>query len=199
MFTSRAEHRLILRQDNADRRLLKYGYEFGLIPKNKYDDLKKRELLIVAGKELLSEIKYKPSDVEEYLEEVGSSKLDNSETAAKITKRPEIKLKELLSRDNKTPSSIVSQLLEDGKVLEQIEIELKFEGYISRQYEMIEKMKKLEKVKIPLDFNFKKIVQISAEGREKLDKIKPRTIGQASRISGVTPSDISILLVYLHN
>ena len=199
MFTSRAEHRLILRQDNADRRLLKYGYEFGLIPKDKYDDLKKRELLIVAGKELLSEIKYKPSDVEEYLEEVGSSKLDNSETAAKITKRPEIKLKELLSRDNKTPSSIVSQLLEDGKVLEQIEIELKFEGYISRQYEMIEKMKKLEKVKIPLYFDFKKIVQISAEGREKLDKIKPRTIGQASRISGVTPSDISILLVYLHN
>jgi len=199
MFTSRAEHRLILRQDNADRRLLKYGYEFGLIPKEKYDDLKKRELLIVAGKELLSEIKYKPSEVEEYFEEVGSSKLDNSETAAKITKRPEIKLKELLSRDNKTPDSVILQLLEDDKVLEQIEIELKFEGYITRQYEMVEKMKKLEKVKIPIDFNFKKIVQISAEGREKLDKIKPRTIGQASRISGVTPSDISILLVYLHN
>ena len=199
MFTSRAEHRLILRQDNADRRLLKYGYEFGLIPKDKYDDLNKRELLIVAGKELLNEIKYKPSDVLDYFEEIGSSKLDNMETATKITKRPEIKLKELLNRDTKTHNPLLNKLLEDDKVLEQIEIELKFEGYIARQYEMIEKMAKLEKVKIPLDFNFKKIVQISAEGREKLDKIKPRTIGQASRISGVTPSDISVLLVYLHN
>lgn len=199
MFTSRAEHRLILRQDNADRRLLKYGYEFGLIPKEKFDDLKKRELLISAGKDMLSEIKYKPSDVEEYFEEIGSSKLDNMETAAKITKRPEIKLKDLLNRDKKTHNSLISELLENDKVLEQIEIELKFEGYIVRQYEMIAKMEKLEKVKIPSDFDFKKIVQISAEGREKLNKIKPRTIGQASRISGVTPSDISILLVYLRN
>lgn len=197
MFTSRAEHRLILRQDNTDRRLLKYGYEFGLIPKEKYDDLKERELMISAGKEMLSEIKYKPSDVEEYFEEIGSSKLDNSETAAKITKRPEIKLKELLNRDKKTDNSLIKEILNNEQVLEQIEIELKFEGYIIRQYEMIAKMEKLEKVKIPLDFNFKNIVQISAEGREKLDKIKPRTIGQASRISGVTPSDISILLVYL--
>jgi len=199
MFTSRAEHRLILRQDNADRRLLKYGYEFGLIPKENFDDLKKRDILIAAGKELLSEIKYKPKEVDEYFEEIGSSKLDNSESAAQITKRPEVKLKELLKRDKKTDNPVLAKILSNEKALEQIEIELKYEGYITRQYEMIAKMEKLEKVKIPLDFEFVKIKQISAEGREKLDKIKPRTIGQASRISGVTPSDISILLVYLRN
>ena len=199
MFTSRAEHRLILRQDNADRRLLKYGDEFGLIPKENFDELKKREILIASGKELLSDIKYKPKEVDEYFEQIGSSKLDNSESAAKITKRPEVKLKELLKRDIKTRNPILGEILSDEKALEQIEIELKYEGYITRQYEMIAKMEKLEKVNIPLDFEFGSIKQISAEGREKLDKIKPRTIGQASRISGVTPSDISILLVYLRN
>lgn len=199
MFTSRAEYRLILRQDNADRRLMKYGYEFGLIPNDKFEELQRREILITSGKDMLSGIKYKPKDVDEYFEEIGSSKLDNSESAAKITKRPEVKLKELLIRDKKTQDSLLGELLKEEKVLEQLEIELKYEGYIARQYEMIEKMEKLEKVKIPLDFEYKKISQISAEGREKLDKIKPRTIGQASRISGVSPSDISILLVYLRN
>ena len=199
MFTSRAEYRLILRQDNADRRLLKYGYEFGLIPQEKFDELKKRELLIASGKDLLSDIKFKPKDVDKYFDEIGSSKLDNSESAAQLTKRPEVKLKDLLIKHNETFDSVFNEILSDEKVLEQIEIELKFEGYISRQYEMIAKMEKLEKVKIPSDFGFQKIKQISAEGREKLEKIKPRTIGQASRISGVTPSDISILLVYLRN
>ena len=199
MFTSRAEYRLILRQDNADRRLMKYGYEFGLIPKEKYDELKRKELLITSGKELLLDIKYKPKDVNDYFEEIGSSKLDNSESAAKITKRPEVKLKELLNRDKKTQNSLFAEILNEEKVIEQIEIELKYEGYIVRQYEMIEKMEKLEKVKIPLNYEYNKIKQISTEGREKLNKIKPRTIGQASRISGVSPSDISILLVYLRN
>ena len=199
MFTSRAEHRLVLRQDNADRRLLKYGYEFGLIPKENFDELNNREVLIASGKKMLSEIKYKPKDVDEYFEKIGSSKLDNSESAAKITKRPEVKLKELLEQDEKTDNPLMGEVLADEKALEQIEIELKFEGYISRQMEMIAKMEKLEKVRIPSDFEFENIKQISTEGREKLKKIKPRTIGQASRISGVTPSDISILLVYLRN
>ena len=99
------------------------------------------------------------------------------------------------SRDFLT--SDLENVINDEKAIEQIEIELKYEGYIKRQYEMIEKMMKLEKTKIPLNFNYNETIQISAEGREKLSKTKPRTIGQASRISGVTPSDIAILLVYL--
>jgi tRNA uridine 5-carboxymethylaminomethyl modification enzyme len=199
MFTSRAEHRLILRQDNSDRRLLKYGYEFGLIPKEKFDELKERELLITSGKKLLTETKVKPSEIFDYFSEIKSSQLDNSESLAQITKRPEVNLKDLLVKNKKELTAEFDELLNDEKVLEQLEIELKFEGYISKQYEMIEKMEKLEKVKIPLDFEYSKINQISNEGREKLNKIKPRTIGQAARISGVSPSDISILLVYLRN
>jgi tRNA uridine 5-carboxymethylaminomethyl modification enzyme len=199
MFTSRAEHRLILRQDNADRRLMKYGYEFGLIPKEVYNEIKERELLISVGKEFLHNFKIKPKNVEKYFEKIGSSKLENSEHADKIIKRPEVKLYDLLNLYKKRGISIIDKLLVNKKAIEQIEIETKFEGYIARQYEMINKMEKLEKVKIPIDFEYYKITQISAEGREKLQKIKPRTIGQASRISGVSPSDISVLLVYLRN
>jgi len=197
MFTSRAEHRLLLRQDNSDRRLLKYGYEFGLIPKEQYDELKKRELLISTSKELLNKIRVKPSDVEKYFEKIGTSQLGSGESISKITKRPEIKLKEALTYVESKKYPEVQKLKECDKAIEQVEIELKYEGYIKRQQEMIEKMEKLENVQIPLSFKYKNIIQISAEGREKLERIKPRSIGQASRISGVSPSDISILLVYL--
>ncbi|VAX27762.1 tRNA-5-carboxymethylaminomethyl-2-thiouridine(34)synthesis protein MnmG [hydrothermal vent metagenome] len=197
MFTSRAEHRLLLRQDNTDRRLMKYGYEFGLIPKEMFEELKQREVLILNGLDLLARKTIKPDEISKYFEKIGSSKIEGSESIAKITKRPEVKLKDVLSLINPNGDTELETLIKDDKAIEQIEIELKYEGYIKRQYEMIEKMMKLEKIKIPLSFNYNKIVQISAEGREKLSKTKPRTIGQASRISGVTPSDISILLVYL--
>ena len=197
MFTSRAEHRLLLRQDNSDRRLMKYGYEFGLIPKEQYDELKKRELLISTSKELLNQIRVKPADVEKYFEKIGTSQLESGESISKITKRPEIKLKEALTYVESKKYPEVQKLKECDKAIEQVEIELKYEGYIKRQQEMIEKMEKLENVQIPLSFKYKSIIQISAEGREKLERIKPRSIGQASRISGVSPSDISILLVYL--
>jgi tRNA uridine 5-carboxymethylaminomethyl modification enzyme len=197
MFTSRAEHRLLLRQDNADRRLMKYGYEFGLIPKEMYDELQQREVLISNGLDLLGRKTIKPQEISEYFERIGSSKIEGSESIAKITKRPEVKLKDVLSLIKTNGDSDLEELMKDDKAIEQIEIELKYEGYIKRQYEMIEKMLRLEKIKIPLSFNYNEITQISAEGREKLSKTKPRTIGQASRISGVTPSDISILLVFL--
>lgn len=196
MFTSRAEHRLLLRQDNADRRLMKYGHEFGLISEDMYKNLLQREIQISTGIELLNRKNLKPKDVSEYLESVGSAKLQGSESLAKLTKRPEVRLKDVLRIVNQNENAEFDDLKND-KVIEQIEIELKYEGYIKRQQEMIDKMMKLEKIKIPLSFNYLKVNQISSEGREKLTKTKPRTIGQASRISGVTPSDISILLVYL--
>jgi len=197
MFTSRAEHRLLLRQDNSDRRLMKYGAELGLIPEELFKELQQREVLISSGLKLMSKLIIKPNEISDYFEKIGSSKIEGSENLEKLTKRPEVKLKDMLSLIKPSGNSDLESIINDEKVIEQIEIELKYEGYIKRQYEMVEKMMKLEKINIPLSFNYNEIIQISAEGREKLSKTKPRTIGQASRISGVTPSDISILLVYL--
>jgi tRNA uridine 5-carboxymethylaminomethyl modification enzyme len=196
MFTSRAEHRLLLRSDNADRRLFKYGYEFGLIPKEVFNELKERETLIQSGIEFCSNNKISFKNLNEFLTEKGSSLVESSETISKICKRPEIKLRDILN-SNGFNSELVQTILEKDKVLEQIEIELKYEGYIMRQFETIEKLERYEDVKIPLTLNYSNIKQLSTEGREKLAKFKPRSIGQASRISGVTPSDISVLLIYL--
>ncbi len=197
MFTSRAEHRLILRQDNSDRRLLKYGYEFGLIPEENYKELKQREVLISKSKDLLNNVKVKPEKVNNYFEKIGTSKIEQTETLTKLTKRPEVKLNDMINESGLVENEDIKSLAMDKKALEQVEIEIKYDGYISRQYEHIARMEKLEKTSIPLNFDYHRIKQISAEGREKLSKVKPRSIGQASRISGVSPSDISILLVYL--
>lgn len=198
MFTSRAEHRLVLRQDNADRRLMKYGYELGLVSKEMLDGVRKREVLITKSKEILSQTKILPSQVNELLKAVDSPEIDNSETIDKIIKRPEINLADLLNLvDNKNGS--LEELLNDNKAFEQVEIEIKYDGYIKRQQDLISKMEKQEDTLIPNNFNYFNIKAISTEGREKLAKVRPRSIGQASRISGVTPSDISVLLVYLKN
>ena len=199
MFTSRAEHRLLLRQDNADRRLMKYGYEFGLIPKNLYDEVDNREKSIISGINYCQSKKYHARDVNEFLVSSGSNEIDSTETISKLCKRPEFNLKQLLEFNGASSDSEAVALLNDEKALEQTEIEIKYEGYILRQYEAVAKLEKYESTKIPLNFDFTKIKQLSTEGREKLNKVKPRSIGQASRISGVTPSDISILLVYLKN
>ena len=199
MFTSRAEHRLLLRQDNADRRLMKYGYELGLIPKELYDELRQREILIANNKDLLENIKLQPHEVNPILEKTHSSFIDSAETVSKLCKRPELKLPELLHLIDDIKYPIIRALKANPKALEQVEIELKYEGYIKRQVQLIDKLERLENLQIPSNFNYSKLVAVSAEGREKLGQIKPRSLGQASRISGVSPSDISVLLVYLKN
>ncbi|WP_369684778.1 tRNA uridine-5-carboxymethylaminomethyl(34) synthesis enzyme MnmG [Ignavibacterium album] len=196
MFTSRAEHRLLLRADNADRRLFKYGYEFGLITKEIYNEYKERELLIQSGIDFCSNTKINFKAMNEFLLEKGSTLIDSTETISKICKRPEIKLKDIL-KSNGFDSETAKNLLKDEKAVEQVEIELKYEGYIKRQFETIEKLERYEDLKIPLTLNYFEIKQLSTEGREKLARFRPRSIGQASRISGVTPSDISVLLIYL--
>jgi len=199
MFTSRAEHRLVLRQDNADRRLMKYGHELGLVPTKLYEDLLKKEKLIYESKRALSGIKLHPKNVNPVIEEKESSLIDNSELISKLTKRPELNLSDLLELVDRDKHPLVDALLSNKEAVEQIEIELKYEGYIKRQEELIAKMEKLENINIPLNFEYLNINTISMEGREKLNKVKPRSLGQAARISGVSPSDISILLVYLKN
>lgn len=199
MFTSRAEHRLLLRQDNADRRLYEFGHRFGLISDNEFKEMKDREVLITKSKDLFDEIKFKPDEINNLLESKATNLIDNAEPVSKLTKRPELNLRDLLQELDLEKYPLVKSLLANEKALEQVEIELKYEGYIQRQQDLIKKMEKLEEVKIPESFDFLKLKTISNESKEKLHKVRPRSIGQASRISGVSPSDISILLVYLKN
>ena len=199
MFTSRAEHRLLLRQDNADRRLFHYGNRYGLISSDASEKVSKDETLINNSINLFNSLKLHAKKVNSFLENKGLAEIDSTETISKLCKRPELSVKEVISLLEKDINPLVDILLHNGKAMEQVEIELKYEGYIKRQYEMVERMEKYESAKISLTLNYANIKALSTEGREKLSKVKPRSIGQASRISGVTPSDISILLVYLKN
>jgi tRNA uridine 5-carboxymethylaminomethyl modification enzyme len=199
MFTSRAEHRLLLRQDNADRRLMSYGNKYGLISNSLFNKVQRKEFIINNGVKIFNEIKLHARDINPYLESKNLPGIDSSETISKLCKRPELSLKELLTINGTDKHDDVKAVLNDSQALEQVEIELKYEGYIQRQYEMVERFEKYESAKIPLTLNYLTLKALSAEGKEKLNRYKPRSIGQASRISGVTPSDISILLVYLKN
>jgi len=197
MFTSRAEHRLLLRQDNADRRLMKYGKELGLIYPEDAKIVEDREKKIFVGLKACKTLKFNAREINSYLENKGSSLIESSETVSNLCRRPELSLYELLSLNGFSKQEEIKNLSEDNIALNQVEIELKYEGYLKRQEEMIAKLEKYEDTKIPLTLNYYNLKALSAEGREKLSKYKPRSIGQASRISGITPSDISILLVYL--
>ena len=199
MFTSRAEHRLVLRQDNADRRLMKYGYKFGLISGEEFDEQNKKDILIKESIELLNKLKLHARDINPLLELKGLSGIDSTETISKLCKRPEICLSELLNANGFGGERLIKELLTDPVSMNQVEIELKYEGYLKRQEENILRLERYEEANIPLTLNYYELKGLSTEGREKLNRIKPRSIGQASRISGVTPSDISILLVYLRN
>ncbi|MFO7525117.1 MAG: tRNA uridine-5-carboxymethylaminomethyl(34) synthesis enzyme MnmG [Ignavibacteriaceae bacterium] len=199
MFTSRAEHRLLLRVDNADRRLMKYGYDFGMIDSELMNSVNRREKLINQSVQFCSNTKLHSRDINLFLGSIGSSQIDSTETISKLCKRPELNLKQILSLNGYVQNSLIQNLLTDPAALEQVEIELKYEGYIKRQYEAVNRFERYEETRIPSTLNYLNLKQLSTEGKEKLHKVKPRSIGQASRISGVTPSDISVLLVYLKN
>lgn len=209
MFTSHAEYRLLLRQDNADRRLTRIGNKIGLASEKAVQRLDEKEKLISSLSEFVYKTTLAPEKVNEYLNSCQESPIIQSEQIAKLVKRSNVKLSELLSLylgdlvveknifPTKTQSHQELSRLEK-EAIEQVEIELKYDGYISRQNADIEKFEKTESAKITLEFDYSKIKSLSAEGREKLNKIKPQTLGQASRISGVTPADVSVLMVYLH-
>jgi tRNA uridine 5-carboxymethylaminomethyl modification enzyme len=197
MFTSRAEHRLLLRQDNADRRLAKYGYEFGLVSTDWYNEIIQKEKFVSAGIDFCNSTKISPQKINPVLVAKGSAGLEFSETISKLVKRPEVNLDNLLNFVEYNGNQEIKEIIHDEVIKEQIEIELKYEGYIKRQYEAVGRMEKYDDINIPLNLNYSNLKALSTEGREKLQHVKPRSIGQASRISGVTPSDISILLVYL--
>ncbi|MGH7800241.1 MAG: tRNA uridine-5-carboxymethylaminomethyl(34) synthesis enzyme MnmG [Thermodesulfobacteriota bacterium] len=192
MFTSRAEHRLILREDNADLRLREKGYKIGLVKDEDYERYLSKKTKIQEELERLEHARVFPdSRINEILTQLGSSPLKKPQTLKELLRRPEITWRELGLIDSYYTSLI------NNDIFAQIEMEVKYEGYIQRQMEQVDKFKKLENVRIPENFQYNGIPGLSREIVEKLSRIRPGSLGQASRISGITPAAISILMVYL--
>tara|TARA_B100000900_G_scaffold231757_1_gene196825 strand:- start:615 stop:1904 length:1290 start_codon:yes stop_codon:yes gene_type:complete len=196
MFTSRAEYRILLRQDNADLRLSKIGNEIGLLSDEKYNRVLMK---IKESNSLMKDIKktsLRPSDINPLLKEKNSKELGQKVKAISVLSRPNINIRDVI-KHSKELQQIKNKLILKNDVLEQTEINIKYNGYIQREKENADKLKRLEHVNIPEDINYYKFSSLSTESKEKLNKIKPTNIGQAARISGIKPSDISILLIYL--
>jgi tRNA uridine 5-carboxymethylaminomethyl modification enzyme len=196
MFTSRAEYRILLRQDNADIRLSKKGFEIGLLEENKFNMVEAKKEKTETLKKYAAKLSLKPEEVNDLLEKKKSGKIKQKVKTPSILTRPGISLKEIIDRSEKLNRFIKENKIENT-IIEQVEIDLKYSGYINREIENAEKLKKLEHVKIPKDINYLKFSSLSTEAKEKLNSIRPINIGQAARISGIKPSDISILLIYL--
>lgn len=191
MMTSRSEYRLVLRQDNADLRLTKFGYEIGLISKERYDKFVEKKKMIDAEVARLSKIVYPPSkEVNEFLTNLSATPITTGIHANDLLKRPEVTYEKLSVLDPGRPDL-------PKEVAEQVEISIKYEGYISRQIAQANKFKKMENKKIPEDIDYSAIGGLRTEAIQKLEKLRPHSIGQASRISGVSPADIAVLVVYL--
>ena len=194
MFTSRAEHRLLLRQDNADIRLTPIAHELGLVSDERFEKVKDK---VTNSDNIVSYTRSKsidPSTVNSMLEDLGTSPLTQSTKLINLVSRPQVGLADLRKADQ-TLEELLS--VYDKETIEQAEIKIKYESYFEKEMEIIDKMKKMEDKEINPEFNYNTLNSLSKEAREKLMKIKPRTLGQASRISGVTPSDISVLMVHI--
>ena len=191
MMTSRAEYRLLLRQDNADIRLSKIGYEVGLLPKERYEHVVEKERLINEEVARVKEINIGArKEVQELLESYGSIPLSNGIKLVDLIRRPELDYDKLAPIDPDRPNL-------SKEVREEVNIYIKYEGYLSRQEKQVKQFKKLEQKLIPTDIDYDDVSSLRIEARQKLTKLRPANIGQASRISGVSPADISVLLVYL--
>lgn len=197
MFTSRAEYRILLRQDNADERLTRKGFYLGLAGKERMEKLARKEKMTEEIVGFLRTRSVTPDEINSFLEEKGTKGITQKLKAISIATRPEVEIAELLEilTDSGNLSFHVSDIMEE--IVESAQIRIKYEGYIAREKIVADKIKRLESLKIPEDIDYSELVSISTEGRQKLGRIRPSTIGQAQRISGVSPADISILLLYL--
>ncbi len=194
MFTSRAEFRTLLRQDNADLRLTELSYRLGLASQERMNAVVEKREAVEKIKSVLKDISLEPTDVNPYFEKIGSAPISEKQKAQKILLRPDVELKDLIA---KVPNlrALLASFTDDS--IEQASIQVKYEVYIEKEKELVQRMGQLEALEIPEAFDYKKIVALGNEAREKLTRIKPRTLGQASRISGINPSDVQILMVYM--
>ena len=194
MFTSRAEFRTLLRQDNADLRLTEKSYRLGLASKERMNKVKAKRENVERVKKVLAAISLDPEETAAFLESVQSSTLLNKQKATQVLLRPMVGLKAMAKNIPKVKEALEGY---DNETVEQAEIQIKYDTYIEKEKELVTKMSQLEDLVIPDKFNYDKLVSLSNEARQKFVKIKPRTLGQASRISGVNPSDVQILMVFM--
>jgi tRNA uridine 5-carboxymethylaminomethyl modification enzyme len=194
MFTSRAEYRTLLRQDNADLRLTELSFRLGLASQERMEKVRAKKEGVETLKSLMKEYTVEPEEMNSYLEQRNSAPLLQKQRLSQLLLRPNVDLKDMISASSRL-SSLVSHFEED--TVEQAEIQVKYDTYINKEKELVERMSQLEELVIPDSFNYEKIVSLSNEARQKFNKIRPRTLGQASRISGVNPSDVQILMVYM--
>ena len=197
MFTSRAEYRILLRQDNADERLTRKAYTIGVAGIDRVERLTEKEVLVDELLEYLSEQSLSPEEINEFLGNLGTSLIQQKVKAVTIAARPQVELGGFLKCIKGSSSLLSARSPRFKEIAESAEIRIKYEGYIQREKIVADKIKRLENLRLPEDIDYSEFVSISTEGRQKLNRIRPISIGQAGRISGVSPSDISILLMYL--
>jgi tRNA uridine 5-carboxymethylaminomethyl modification enzyme len=197
MFTSRAEYRILLRQDNADERLTRKAFELGTAEQIRIERLDEKERLIEEVISFLTETSVSPDEVNDFLKGVDTNKITQKIKAINLASRPQVEIGALLKTLKGSEKLEVIKSERFKEIMESAEIKIKYEGYIQREKIVADKIKRLESLKIPGDLDFSELMSISTEARQKLTKVKPDNIGQAGRISGVSPSDINILLMYL--
>ncbi len=194
MFTSRAEFRTLLRQDNADVRLTELSFKLGLASQERMENVRRKTAQVDKAKEILTVISVEPEEINQYLETINSSTIATKQKALQLLLRPNVGLTDMINAIPKL-KNLLQQF--DNQIIEQVEIQVKYETYIEKEKELVAKMSQLEDLVIPSNFNYDKMVSLSNEARQKFDKIRPHTLGQASRISGVNPSDVQILMVFM--
>ena len=197
MFTSRAEYRILLRQDDADFRLTKIGHDLGIVKKRRYEIMRRKYYHRDKLLKFIKEMSVKPEWVNRKLKDLGTSEVKQSVKLWDILLRPQVTITNMAGEIEKLNTEIERITERKDEILESAEILIKYSGYIKREKEMADKIKRLEYIKIDMDFDYERLASLSTEARQKLMRIKPDTIGQASRISGVSPSDISVLLLYM--
>ena len=194
MFTSRAEFRTLLRQDNADLRLTEIGYKLGLASKIRMNNVLEKKRKVEKAIDIINNMSINAIDTNEYLLSIGSATLSFNQKVSQVLLRPNVVLTQMMQQIKPIEEALVEF---SSEILEQAEIQIKYFTYIEKEKELVEKMSQLENLLIPLDFNYEKLVSLGNEAKQKFKKIQPRTLGQASRISGVNPSDVQILMVYI--